>query len=233
MIIVVHAGSTPAASTMTEIYHQLVNEVSKKEATLICGTGPSLECLEDRALVKALCNRFNIFCVNSSHYYFDDIDVQFIGGGYLLQVTQDKFRNKTVKFLIGDSNKANLRFPFIQTRTVLSLDKYEPAISSDITVPLPHGPTTILDIAIPTCMFCGVKQIYLLGAEYSRTNFRRFTIDSQRPMGGFPHEMELAHRKWETWKEYFKIVGVSVVDLSGGELNLPKLDIRELVWPSK
>lgn len=225
---------------MTEIYHQLKEWVSHKGEALICGTGPSLDCLEDRSLVEALCARFNIFCVNTSHHYFNDIDIQFIGGRYLLQVQKEFFRNKRVKFLIGESNQAHLPYPYIKTTTLLSFDDYEPSISTDITVPLPHGPTTILDIVIPTCIFCGIKWIYLLGTEYPRSNYRRFAKD-RRPgelVDGklvftnpdlHNEEMNWAHRKWETWKEYFKIMGVSVIDLSGGELDLPKLNIRDLV----
>lgn len=223
---------------MEEIYLNFIKEMSKKDKVLICGTGKSIEYLEDKSLVDKINEKFNVFCVNTSHYYFQNIDVLFIGNNcnYSVTAQQSHFTGKNIKYLIGDNNNINLNTTFIKTElNVENTDRGLPTItiSTNITKKLPHGPTTILDLAIPTALFCGMKKIYLLGAEYPRSvKYERFNKDflyREQVNFGFKPEMEWAYKKWDIWKEYFKNNKIEVFNFSQiSELSFKKVNINEI-----
>ena len=128
---------------------------------------------------------------------------------------------------------------FIRVVVDIRGDLLAPALTTDITMPLAHGPTTMLDLAIPAALFCGVKRIFLLGAEYSTKggHHKHFSADAgYRASGeahGFVGEMAKAQAKWKLWGEHCAKNGVTIHNFSlNSELDFPKLDIQKerLSW---
>lgn len=69
---------------------------------------------------------------------------------------------------------------------------------------LPWGPTTILDAALPLAVWCGFKEILLVGCQYPlETPYTRLNNEKSdtRPTNteGIQREMKLAHQKWARW----------------------------------
>lgn len=215
-------------------YEQLRYGLRAKRRALICGTGPSLDVLSDKALVEHIAKTCHIFCVNTAHHYFDTVDVLFIGPrcDYARTVRSSHFDGKAVVFYVGS---ANSEVPGVHILVTVRNDHWPaPELSDDITKPLPFGPTTILDSVVPTAMFCGMKELYFIGAEYARTGpYRRFYGDSRYRDGnariGFAGEIDAAHVKWKLWKDYFSAHGIVAKDLSLlGELPFDKASIADI-----
>lgn len=180
------------------VYDNLIAAMPHKRV-LICGTGPSLQRLEDPALVAAIARTHCIFCVNTAHHFFTSVDILFIGPRceYARTVRWQHFDGKRVmRFFVG-ADAAQV--PGTRVPVVLRDDPRPlPVISTDITQPLPHGPTTILDLAVPTAMFCGMTEVCFIGAEYHRAQpYTRFGADATYRDGnsriGFSGEMYRAH----------------------------------------
>jgi hypothetical protein len=212
---------------------ELREAMKTKSKVLICGTGPSIDLLSDSRLVESLSADHHIYCVHTSYHHFRQIDALFMtyNGDFSAHTKMKHLRGRQIRFLVTEENRRHLPIRFIQVSVDRSLDCMR--ISTDLHSKLPCGPTSILQYSIPTAMYCELKHVALIGAEYPlKIPYARSASDAlyRRPREkyGIENEMAIAHKKWAMWQQYFDEHGVSIVNLSPGcELDMPMRDIYE------
>jgi len=178
-------------------------------SVFIAGTGRSIEVFEDKGLVEILEKRLPVLCINTSFHYFNHISCLFLNG---------RFRNMDYNVLAGkviDEIYAPFRWgskdrTARQYRVNVNTELYSPEISFDLNQTLPHGPTTLLDVVFPYCVFHKIRRIYILGAEYDfedAGNHRHakdsLYINRSTPAMDRKTEHQFALRKLDTWNEFF------------------------------
>jgi hypothetical protein len=219
----------------SDVLEDFKRHISAKRRALICGTGPSLEVFKDAELVRKAEEAFAICCVHSAAHYFNHIDClcALRGSTYSRDIKPEHYAGKQIDFFVSDLEKTGLsaRHVPVQERKGAT---YVRDISCDISKPMPFSPTTILSPALPAMLFCGIKDICLIGAEYQlQARYIRHDADAAyRTVSGkgVPREMHLAHMKWAIWAQYFEQHGIKVTDFStGGELVFPKVDINSFL----
>lgn len=189
----------------------------KNDSVLICGTSPAIEIFEDQNLVNIVQEKFSIFCANTSYYYFDNIDGLFVNGKFT-SLSDEQLSAKKIGTIFSSVPMNQIKN--IHKKMYIIDWEWSLDISIDIDKPLVHGPTTMLDIVFPCCGYYGVKNIYIIGAEYA--NFKRFSKDSSIlprsehnwPIGSKEKELNLAHQKLKVWHEYFKSNNIKCFALS-------------------
>ena len=206
----------------------------RSKRALIIGTSPESEILRDEALVKDLLQRFSILCINTAYQFFPALDFLFLNGRFT-SLGDTHFSPRVIGSIFSPLPMSRVRdykiFPF-QIRG----GDFAAKISTDILQPLPHGPTTLLDIVFPACVYIGFKELYILGAEYRRdVEYKRFEGDSavvnrSKPSMDRELEMALAHIRLQEWKEFFDDSGVSCFGLSPlSQAPFPKVDLSSLL----
>jgi hypothetical protein len=205
----------------------------RSKRALIVGTSPEAEILRDEALVKNLLPRFTILCINTAYQFFPALDFLFFNGRFT-SLSDAHFYPRVIGTIFSPLEMPRVRdyqiFPF-QIRG----GDFAAKISTDILSPLPHGPTTLLDIVFPACAYLGFKELYILGAEYRRdVEYKRFEGDSAvvnraKPSMNRQLEMELAHIRLQEWKEIFDASGISCFALSPlSQTPFPKVDLNSI-----
>ncbi len=74
--------------------------------------------------------------------------------------------------------------------------------SSNLLRSLPWGPTILLDLIVPVCVWMGFEELVLVGADYPLEQYRRFYDgEADAPQRLYEknnnHEMALAHRSFD------------------------------------
>jgi hypothetical protein len=185
------------------------NPKHENAALLIVGTSREIEVFEDKRLVETLEKKIPILCINTSFHYFNHISCLFLNS---------RFRNMEIDGM-ADKRIDEIYTPFAWAshdrkvhhfRVNVNTERYSPEISCDLNKILPHGPTMLLDIVFPYCVFHKVRTIYILGAEYDFKDdvYKRHTHDSRyinRPIPTMDRSMEhrFAMQKLHVWKEFF------------------------------
>lgn len=203
------------------------------ESVLILGTSPEIEILKDKNLVDKLENIYSIFCVNTSYYYFNNIHSLFLSGRFK-NFSDNDFKDKNIKNIYTPVSMQNIKNIKVK---VFSIGGDGSTISTDIDKPLPHGPTTLLDIVFPVCGFYKIKNIYILGAEYQKdhTKYKRFYKDSSlldrgKPAMNREKELQLAHKKLLLWHKYFKDNNINCFALSEkSETPFTKIKLKDIL----
>ena len=187
-------------------------------SVIVVGTSPEIEVFEDRSLVDRVQRRFRVLCINTSFHYFDNITCLFVNG---------RFRNLDSETLSGKTvQEIYVPFPWKSpTHTVrhyrlaTSTRVYKPEISTDLNGVLPHGPTTLLDIVFPFCVFHRVRSIHLIGTEYNAVAPGRHRhdgtyVDRSIPSMNSLWERAFALRKLHAWKDFLAASRIECFALS-------------------
>jgi hypothetical protein len=206
---------------------------ARSTRALIIGTSPEAEVLRDSALALRLMKNFTIMCINTAYDFFPILDFLFFNGRFT-QLSDESFHPRTIGLIFSPVDMPKIRNYKIFRFHTRQRD-FESKISVDISKPLPHGPTTLLDIVFPACGFMEFKEIYILGAEYRRNvEYKRFSGDEaivNRAEPTMPRDLEmaLAHKRLLQWDCYFKETGVSCFALSRhSETPFQKVDIESI-----
>jgi len=205
----------------------------RSSRVLVVGTSPEAEVLKDEALVRRLMQNFTIMCINSSFHFFPVLDFLFFNGRFT-SLSDESFNSRTIGLILSPVDMPRIKQYKIFRFHTRQGDFASP-ISTNITEPLPHGPTTLLDIVFPACGYMGFKEIYILGAEYRRdVEYKRFSGDElivNRTEPTMPRrlEMELAHIRLQQWQRYFEGAGVSCCAISkNSETPFKKVGLESL-----
>lgn len=198
-----------------------INQKFENSSVFICGTSPEVSILEDKNILNKIENDFLVLCVNSSFHYFDKIDCLFLNGRFS-NIDISNFNNKRInKIFIPFINEKFNTFDTSFFCLKISLMKFYEEISSDLNSCLPHGPTTLLDIVFPFCVFNKVKKIYLFGFEYptnpdkyERHSNEKLYIDRSEIVMDRNKELEFAQKKLKIWNEFFIKNDIECFDLS-------------------
>lgn len=204
-----------------------------KESVFICGTSPEIEVLQDTSIVENLENKYLIYCMNTSYYYFNRVDSLFLSGRFK-NFSDDRFLNKNIKTIYTPLPMNNIKKIKVKK---FSLGGDKNTISTDINKPLPHGPTTLLDIVFPVCGYEKVKNIFILGAEYQKDplKYQRFSEDSgildrSTPSMNKEKELYLAHKKLLLWHKYFKDNKINCFALSSkSETPFKQINLKDIL----
>jgi hypothetical protein len=206
----------------------------RSKRALIVGTSPESEILRDEALVRNLLQGFSIMCINSAFQFFPALDFLFFNGRFT-SLGDANFHPRTIGTIFSPVDMFRVKsYPVFRFHTMPGT--FTSKISTDIFAPLPHGPTTLLDIVFPACAYMGFKEIYILGAEYRRdVEYKRFEGDSavvnrSQPTMNRQLEMELAHLRLQQWHAYFRAAGISCFALSeNSQTPFPKVALSSLL----
>ena len=122
-------------------------------------------------------------------------------------------------------------------RVKVSRQDFISEIKIDPNEVLPHGPTTLLDIVFPVCVFNKVKNIYLFGLEYNQDSERYFRhkvdsnyIDRSNPLMDKNIELEFARKKLIIWKDFFEKRNINCIDLSSkSETPFQKMKLEDVL----
>jgi hypothetical protein len=92
-----------------------------------------------------------------------------------------------------------------------SLDEIGGDISTDLTRPLPRGPTVLLSIVLPTVVWCGFEEILLIGADFPSRGYSRFHTGVEaaprqvrRGVEFYEREMEIGRLRARMWADYLR-----------------------------
>lgn len=84
-------------------------------------------------------------------------------------------------------------------------------VSTDLTRPLPAGPTVLLTIALPAVIWSGFTEILLLGADFPHHGYGRFHTGRAdapcqliKPLAQYEAEMEVARFRASLWAEHLR-----------------------------
>jgi len=203
------------------IYKETVIERNykfKDSSVFIFGTSPEIEILKDGLLVKKIEDNFKVLCINSSFHYFKKIDCLFLNGRFQNFGDSD-FSNKLIDEIYIGRNSFIKNYKIINFCLKRSSNFFLDEIKTDLNGCLPHGPTTLLDIVFPFCVYNEVKNIYILGAEYNQNLDLRHKDDSiyinrNQPRMDKELELQFAKKKLVTWKNYFETNNINCFALS-------------------
>jgi len=205
----------------------------RSSRALIVGTSTESEILNDEALVRKLIPRFTIMCINSAFHYFPALDFLFFNGRFTA-LGDEHFHPRTIGTIFSPVDMLmvkNYKIFRFHTRQ----GDFASKISTNISAPLPHGPTTLLDIVFPACAHLGFKEIYILGAEYRQDiEYKRFSgddaiVNRSQPTMNRQAEMELAHIRLNEWHQYFESAGISCFALSkNSQTPFKKIELESL-----
>ena len=199
----------------------VINPNFKNSSVFICGTSPEVSILENKNISNKIENNFLVLCVNSSFHYFEKIDCLFLNNRFK-NLSISNFNNKKINkiftpFINENFNKFDTFYFCVNT----SLMKFDEEISLDLNSCLPHGPTTLLDIVFPFCVYNNVKKIYLYGFEYpinpdkyERHSNEKLYIDRSEIVMDRNKELEFAQKKLKIWNEFFIKNDIECFDLS-------------------
>ncbi|NBV86397.1 MAG: hypothetical protein EBS01_09085 [Verrucomicrobia bacterium] len=200
---------------------------------LIVGTSTETEILNDKSLVMRLIPKFTIMCINTAFHYFPALDFLFFNGRFTSLGDED-FQPRSIGTIFSPVDMVKVKHYRI-FRFHTRQGDFASKISTDITAPLPHGPTTLLDIVFPACAHLGFKEIYILGAEYRKDiEYKRFPEDAAivnraQPTMNRQAEMELAHLRLQEWNAYFEATGISCFALSkNSQTPFKKIELESL-----
>lgn len=189
-------------------------------SVFVCGTSPEIEVLSDRSISESISSKYKVLCINTSFHYFDSISSLFLNGRFS-HVSDHTFLGKRIDRVYTSFDCDIKAYPLRYYRVAVSVERFCPEIHFDLNKVLPHGPTTLLDVVFPFCVFNKVSNIYILGAEYmrNRDSARRhskdnFYVDRSVPSMDAAKEMEYAHRKLQLWKACFDSMGINCFALS-------------------
>lgn len=194
--------------------------MSKK--ILIVGTSQELDKLEENTNIsKILEQQFIIYCINTSYIYFKNIDSLFLNGHRFKNFTdKDLNEGRYIGSIFTTTELPNIHNIKVRQLHLENMYKYNNYININIKKPLPHGPTTLLDIVFPVCCYFNHKQIYLFGLNYPKRakDYIRFKKDknlvNRNDSWDKQTELNYAHKKLLLWKEYFEQHNIDCFDLS-------------------
>jgi hypothetical protein len=213
------------------------NEIFKGSSVFICGTSQEIEILKDSELAKKIEDKFFVFCINSSYLYFNNISRLFLSARFI-HLTDNNFKGRKIdEIFIGSPSHL---FRSIKTNVyslLMKPNEYQPKIDVNINNILPHGPTTMLDIVFPFCCFNGVKNIYILGAEYPKDEMQyqrhikdKQVLDRSATMIDRSLEMKMAHDKLNLWDKYFRDNEINCFALSANsETPFEKINLLDIL----
>lgn len=185
------------------------NPKYENASVLVVGTSREIEIFNDRRLAERVEEKLHILCINTAFHYFNRISCLFLNGRFTefdLGVT----KGKVIDEIYAPIGCISYDVKVQNFSVVASLDRYSPEISTDLNKPLPHGPTTMLDIVFPFCAFHKVGSIHIIGAEYNTENPRQQRhirdaayLDRSTPSMDRELENAFALRKLDAWHDYF------------------------------
>jgi len=186
-----------------------LRNIHKDEQCVVMLTGPSLNQMDcsllkehpfvlgvNGAFIKR--NNFRYFFCSSPNFYLKNRDAignidtdQFVFSSLI----PFKKSRKSVYILLD--RKA------VFTRTPMK--KFRPNLLFKVS----WGPTVLLDLVIPSCLWMGFSEIILLGADYTIKNFGHFYDNTNSEIQHsiqIDHEQEvrLAHHGFDTLLRYLK-----------------------------
>ena len=100
-----------------------------------------------------------------------------------------------------------------QERLVLfrTEQKISGRVSADLAQKLPKGPTVLLAIVLPAVVWCGFREVLLLGADFPRSGYQRFHAgrkdaprQQSRTVVDYEREMEIARFRASLWGEFLR-----------------------------
>jgi hypothetical protein len=213
--------------------------ISKKEnfknsSVFICGTSPEIEILNDKELVKKIENNYKVLCINSSFHYFDRIDCVFFNSRFKILKDSD-FSNKIIDEIYIPQQIFIKNYKIVNFCVNSIKNVYFDEIKTKLDGCLPHGPTTLLDIVFPFCVYNEVKNIFILGAEYNQNLDVRHSQDStyvERKTYGMDRNLEInfAKKKLLIWKNYFEKNNINCYALSDkSETPFEKINLNKFL----
>jgi hypothetical protein len=193
----------------------------KGSSVFICGTSEDIEILEQIEIRNKIQEKFFVISINSSFHYFEKISTLFLNERFSSLSDSDLF-GKEIGEIFSSSPIENIT---LQEKKYFSVDvqlnQYCPSISWDLNKTLPHGPTTLLDVVFPFCVFNDVKNIYLFGMNFSSNpkEYERHKNDSlyvkERNLSMNKElEMKFAHKKLKIWKDLFEKMEINCFSVS-------------------
>jgi hypothetical protein len=202
----------------------------------ICGTSPEVEVLNDRHITESISKRYKVLCINSAFHYFDTIYALFLNGRFR-HVTDSTFTARRIGQIFTPFDCDIRDHPLRHYLVDVDPERFHPEIHFDLNKVLPHGPTTLLDVVFPFCVFNKVSKIFILGAEYMRMpdGVRRHSmdglyVDRSKPSMDTGLEMEFAHWKLQIWKACFESFGIECFALCDrSETPFEKMDLRDIL----
>jgi len=172
-------------------------------------------------------------CINSAFHFFPALDFLFYNGRFAALGDED-YHQRSIGTIFSPVDLPKVKGYNVFRFHTRQRD-FASKISTNILEPLPHGPTTMLDIVFPTCAYMGFKEIYILGAEYRRDiEYKRFhgdaaISDRKDPTMDRQQEMELAHSRLREWDQYFTEAGISCFALSkNSQTPFRKIELESL-----
>lgn len=192
----------------------------ENSSVFICGTSDEIEILKDSNIVKKIEDSFYVLCINTSFHFFNSISSLFLNGRFK-NFTDTDFKNKKIDQIYVSFFMDSKKYEIKNFRIKTDAQNYCSEIKTNLNEILPHGPTTMLDVVFPFCAFNKVKNIYILGAEYSQNldNYNRhsndnYYIDRSILTMDKKLELEYAHKKLNVWNDYFNNNGINCFALS-------------------
>lgn len=210
--------------------------VLKGATVFICGTSPEVEVLNDRLITESVSKRYKVLCINTAFHFFDTISALFLNGRFR-HVDDRAFKGKNIGQVFTPFDCDVRDHPLRHYHVDVSIGRYLPEIHFDLNKALPHGPTTLLDVVFPFCVFNDVSRIFILGAEYIRNpvgpprhSMDAVYVDRSVPSMDAVLENEYSQRKLKTWKSCFDSKGIGCFALSArSETPFEKIDLHDIL----
>lgn len=213
------------------------NKIYHNSSVFICGTSKKIEILENQNLIKKLEEKFLIITINSSFHYFNKISTAFLNPRFF-SISDMQLKPKIIGEIFSSAHLKNIKNYKVKYYSIkTSTSEYSGEISFDLNKSLPHGPTTLLDIVFPFCVFNNVKNIYLFGLDYPKneSNYKRHKNENiYIERKGFAmnkkKEMNFAHKKLKLWSKIFDKNNINCYSLSDNdEIPFEKKNIFKII----